>query len=103
MITKTQRVVSNMNYLLDLKTSGGTDNIISSEIFKDLSDIFGNQVKNGFKTEDEIEDFANMLPTTEEMFNNPSLHNNLAVLRPRFNESISVITAEKNVENARVA
>lgn len=103
MITKTQRVVSNMNYLLDLKTSGGADNVVSFEIFKDLSDIFGNQVKNGYKTEEEIEDFGNMLPTTAEMFNNPNLHSNLEVLKPRFKESISIIAAENSAEKTMVA
>jgi hypothetical protein len=107
MTTKTQDVFGKMDYFLALKDSGGVDNEVSSDIFKDLCDIFVNQVKNGLKTGEEIEDFGNTLPVTSEMFTNPHLHNNLAVLKPRFKESIKIIDAEKEFENnaslARVA
>ena len=98
MVTKTQRTIDAMNYALELKQSGGHYCDAYSEIFKNLSDIFANQVGNGLKTQEESDDFYNELPGTEKIFNQPELHPDLSFIQPYYKETVAVHQAEMNVE-----
>ena len=102
MATKTQKIIENSNYFLKFKESTTKENSsqaceVYGEVLKDLSDIFGNQVKNGLKTPEEIETFYSTLPNTEEMFEQPGLHHNLGFTRDYFNEVIKIRQAEMDV------
>lgn len=104
MVTKTQSVIDNMNYFLTSKESGGIPVGLSTDIYRDICDIFGNQVKNGLKTPEEIENFRNTLPGTEAIFNKSELHSGLSILQPRFEELVRVSEAEQQIDiHAKVA
>lgn len=99
MITKTESALKKMDYLLSSKESGGNPVGIMTEICRDLSDIYGNQVKNGLKSPEEIENFKNTLPGTESFFDKPQIHSGLSILQPRFEELVKVSITERHIES----
>lgn len=93
--TRTQRIIDDANYFLTLKESGGQFCDMYSEILKNYSDIFGEQVKKGLKSEDDIDHFQATLPGNDETLDNK--HVGLNVLPSYFNQIMEVQKIEMDV------
>lgn len=82
------KILEEMNYFMDLKLSGGKSPDTYVNIYKSLSDLEGNKIRKGLATEEEIETFRSFLPSTEQIFNDPTLHSSMAVLPTYFDEVV---------------
>lgn len=101
MATKTQGIFNDMNYFLTFKESGGGFCNAYSDILKNLSDIYSNQVANGLHTEEEIDTFRETLPGTSAIFDHADMHDDLSFVQGYFKENVKVRMAAMSQESSK--
>ncbi len=104
MTTKTQDAFEQLNYFTASKESGATYSENFVNVLDLLSSIYVEKIRQGKCSEEEIEDFAAMLPNSKEAVGEPSMHpDSIALTQTKFNESVKIAMLSSRIEKQEEA
>lgn len=98
-VTKTESIISLLNYNLTSRQSTSPDKRVANDSFstamRHIVDVFANGVKSGVHTQEEVEDFNEHLSTVKYL-DNSNLYPGLETLVP-YSRQVTAGLVEENV------
>ncbi len=98
-MTKTQEVFDQLNYFTTAKESGTTYSDAFANALDMLSSIYVEKIRQGKCSEEEIDNFASMLPNNKETVGDPNMHpDSIALTQTKFNEAVKIAMLSSKIE-----